>query len=95
MLSSINILIIKCFKEVFNNNYFKSCIGGFIILGIIFTQIIFTIIYCYNSLYYIRKYIFSITNLYLFHLSSLNNNIYTLVDKNVCKSSIINQNDMK
>ena len=96
MISSTNIIIIKCFKEVFNSNYFKSCVGGFIILGIIFAQIIFTIAYCSNSLYYIRKYIFSITNLYLSHLSSLNNNNNSLsnhslsiVDNNLSKKNEI------
>ena len=69
MLSNTNIAIIKCYKYILQYNYFIKCTGGFIILCLIFIQIIFTIVYCSNSLYYIRKYIFSISNKYLIYIT--------------------------
>ena len=62
MISNTNIAIIKCFNDIFQYKFFIKCTGGFIVLGLIFTQIIFTIVYCSNSLYYITKYIFRISN---------------------------------
>ena len=75
MISNTNIAIIKCFKYIFKYKYFISSIGGFIILGLIFSQIIFTFAYCSTSLFYIRKYIFSICNKYVIYLSNQNNNV--------------------
>ena len=75
MISNTNIGIIKCYKDIFKYKYFISSTGGFIILSLIFVQIICTIIYSWNNLYKIRKYIFMITNKYLFYLSNPNNNL--------------------
>ena len=73
-ISNTNIDVIKCFKDIFKFQYFISCTGGFFILGLIFIQIAFTIIYFYNSLFYIKKYIFGVTNKFLINLSNPNNN---------------------
>ena len=70
IISNTNIYIIKCFRDIFQYKYFIRCTGGFIILSIIFLQIVITIIYCYNNVYYIRKYIFSIANKYTIYLTS-------------------------
>ena len=74
MISNTNISIIKCYKDIFQYKFFIKCTGGFIILGLIFFEIIFTIAYCAKSLYYIRKYIFSVSNKFLLHLSNQKNN---------------------
>ena len=68
LINNTYIWIIKCYKDIFKYKYFISSYGGFIILGLIFFQIIFTIIYSSKSLYSIRKYILSITNKYLIYL---------------------------
>ena len=74
MISNTNIVIIKCYKDVFKYKFFIKNVGGFIILSLIFIQLIITIVYCSTSLYFIRKYIFNITNKYLVYLSSQKNN---------------------
>ena len=42
---AINLEVLSCYKTVFDIKYFKKCIGGFIFFGLIFLQILFTIIY--------------------------------------------------
>jgi hypothetical protein len=73
MISSTNIVIIKCYEDIFKYKYFISSIGGFIILGLILTQIIVSILYSINSLYYIRKYLFEISNKFILYIANPNN----------------------
>ena len=63
-----NINVIKCYKDVFKYKYFVKCYGGFIILGLILVQIICTFVYFTKSKFFVKKYIFSITNKYLNYL---------------------------
>ena len=72
-----NINVIKCYKDLFKPEYFSKCYGGFIILGLIFIQIICTLFYCMKSKFQLKKYFFSITNKYLNYLKEKNpfNNI--------------------
>jgi len=67
-----NINVIKCYKDLFKQEYFVKCYGGFIILGLIFIQIFSTLIYCLRSRFYLKKYFFSITNKYLIYLKNKN-----------------------
>ena len=65
-----NINVIKCYKDLFKNEYFIKNYGGFIILGLIFIQIICTLVYCTRSRFHLKKYIFSITNNFLNYLKA-------------------------
>ena len=60
LLQDTNIEVLRCYKDLSNSELYSSNHGSFIIIGLIFGQIIFTIIYC-------QKYIFSMTK-YLFHV---------------------------
>ena len=71
LLSETNIEIIKCYKYFGELKYYKSCVGGFIILGLTIIEVIVVIIYSINSLYYIRKYILSLTGKYISYLFNL------------------------
>jgi hypothetical protein len=69
---STNINVIKCYKDLFKQEYFVKCYGGFIILGLIFIQIMCTLIYCTKSRFHLKKYFFNITNKYLNYLKNKN-----------------------
>ena len=56
----INIYVMKCYKDIFKYKYFIKCYGGFIILGIIFIEIICTLIYFCKSRFYLKKYFFCV-----------------------------------
>jgi len=67
---STNINVIKCYQDIFNPEYIKKNYGGFIILGLIFIQILCTLAYCFRSRLYLKKFFFSITNKYLNYLKA-------------------------
>ena len=64
ILSTSNFEVMKCYKDVFKMKYFKKNLGGFIMLFLLFCQIICTIIYFFYSLNNIIKYLFNIMNKY-------------------------------
>ena len=57
LIKQTNIEVLRCYKNIFVLKYFVKNIGGFIILFLIFIQIILTIIYYHKYLYLIKKYI--------------------------------------
>ena len=59
MISNLNVEVLTCYKDVFNYKYFKKNIGGFIILSLIFFQII-----CFIC-YYLISYRKLVINFYL------------------------------
>ena len=67
---STNINVIKCYKDIFKPEYIKKNYGGFIILSLIFIQILCTLAYCFKSRLYLKKFFFSITNKYLNYLKA-------------------------
>ena len=88
MFSQSNIEIIKCYKDLLDYRYFISNIGLYIILSLLLSQIIFTIIFFYKTSHLIRKYLFNITDQYLFYLFKTNsNNSLGLIDKNIIKNA--------
>ena len=60
LLQDTNIEVLRCYKDLSNSELFSSNYGSFIMIGLILSQVIFTIIYW-------QKYILSMTK-YLFHL---------------------------
>ena len=75
MIKQTNIEVLRCYKNIFVLKYFIKNTGGFIMLSLIFIQIILTIFYYFTYLYLIRKYIFNITDKFLMFLSSFKNNL--------------------
>ena len=75
IISKTNIEVVKCFKEVFTYKYAFSSIGLYVILVLLISVIILTIIYFKKTSYKIQKYIYDITEQYLFYLSTQKNNI--------------------
>ena len=78
-ISKLNIDVIKCFKDIFNAKYFSKNVGGFIIIGLFLGQISCFIKYAIDGLYYIRKYIFTLTVSYAEYIdrngNKLKNNV--------------------
>ena len=89
-LSRSNINILFCIKEIFNFEYFKRCIGGFIIMILIFFKTICVIVYCQKSKNAIKKYIFNISTLYI-KCAKIKNN----PPKNQRKNNQINKKHLK
>ena len=78
IISELNIAVLKCFKDIFNKKYFVKNTGGFIIIGLFAGQVCCFIKYMVSGLYFIRKYVFDLTNSYTNYLnnnSSVNNHI--------------------
>ena len=72
IINRSNIYVIKCFKSILKKDYFMKCYGAFIILFLIFIEIICTIIYCTSSINSITKYIMNIAYKYINYLSEQN-----------------------
>jgi hypothetical protein len=89
-LSSSNINILFCIKEIFNFEYFRRCIGGFIIMILIFFETICVIFYSQKGRNSIKKYIFNISTLYI-KTEKIKNN----PPKNQKKSCQINKKNLK
>ena len=64
-----NFMVLKCYKDIFVYKYFIKNTGGFIVLFIIFFQIIFVFIYQKYSLNEINKYIFILLKVYFSYLN--------------------------
>ena len=69
ILYESNFMILKCYKDIFVYKYFIKNIGGFIILFIIFSQIICVFIYQKYSLNEINKYIFILLKVYFSYMN--------------------------
>ena len=65
LLSNSNLDVLKCFKDVFNIKYISKGIGGFIILGILFFQIIFSIKLLIYDINMIIRYLYNLTEIYI------------------------------
>ena len=74
MLSSSNLYVLKCFKLIFDINLFKKCYGAFIVIIFILFEIICTVYYFTKNIVRINKYIFIITNKYIYSLFKRNDN---------------------
>ena len=60
IISSLNIAVFQCIKDIFNVNRFKKCIGGYFILALLLGELTCIIKFAINGLYTIRKYVFSL-----------------------------------
>ena len=62
VLNSFNINVVQCIKDLFKKEHFSKCFGGFIILGLLFGELICSIKFSFDGLYEIRKYMFSLVD---------------------------------
>ena len=69
ILSSSNLLVLKCYKDVFKKEYMIKSWGGFIMIGIAFFEIIFALIFMLYELNNIRKYLLNLTQYYITYVS--------------------------
>ena len=73
LVTSLNIAVVQCIKDIFVREYFIKCAGGFIFLGLFLCHIICLIIFLIDGLYYIRKFLFSLTESYSNYMYKNNN----------------------
>ena len=64
-ISSTNIYVITCYKNILNLSYFKECTGGLIIFIFLVLEIICTIFYYLKGFPSIKIYIFDIGSKYI------------------------------
>ena len=57
--------VLFCYKNIFIYEYFKKCIGGFIIMVIIIFQTICVLVYFFRNKFEVKKYIFILNNSYI------------------------------
>ena len=74
IISSSNILVLKCFKNVFKKEYFLKGHGAFIIMSIAIIQIIFAFIFTLYDMRIIRKYLFNLTEYFMLYINKNRNN---------------------
>lgn len=72
MVLQSNLLLLKCYKNVFNYKYFAKNTGNFIILTIIFFQTFTAFFFYFINSKKINKYIFSLMDSYLSYLDKTN-----------------------
>ena len=65
MISNLNLEVLTCYKDVFNFQYFKKNVGGFITLLIIILQIVCYVYYYLVSNKYLIRYMYSLTEEYI------------------------------
>ena len=74
LVSLANINVMKCYKDIFKLEFFLNSKGNFIILFLILVDIICTVIFCFKSMFYIKRYIFVLTGKYMKYLKNQNQN---------------------
>ena len=73
LVKESNILVLKCYKDLFYSKYYKNNKGSFFSFGLITIQIICTIIFLSRDLFKIKKYIYNLTENYLEYIRLTNN----------------------
>ena len=75
IISNSNLDVLKCYENVFKIKFIKKGYGGFIIFSIIFFEIILSLIFIFYDINMIRKYLYNLTNYYLYLISDKKKNI--------------------
>ena len=65
LLGSSNLLVLKCYKDVFKKEYIIKGDGGFIILAITILEITFALIFIFRDMAIIRRYLYNLTEYFL------------------------------
>ena len=72
ILSSSNLLVLKCYEDVFKIEYIKKGTGGFIVIAIVFTQIAFSFVFILYDMSVIRKYLYNLSQYFVIYISNGN-----------------------
>ena len=88
IISNTNIEIITCIKEFFKYKYYSSSIGFYIILVLIFIQIMMTYLLYKKCLNPIKKYIIDLVDKYIFYINPKVNDFKRSVSGPVKKKKI-------
>ena len=88
LLSSSNLMVLKCYKDVFKKEYILKGSGGFIILTIFLFELIFTFIFMLYDMAKIRKYVYNLTEYFMLYnnINKNNNNNNLFTDKKKLKA---------
>ena len=63
LLKSSNILVVQCYKNVFNKKYFFKSTGGFMVLAVLFIEIVFALVFLLNDVPKIRRYLYIVLSI--------------------------------
>ena len=75
IISNSNLDVLKCYKDVFNKEYFLNNIGGYIIIIIFIIELIFAIKFLANDMSTIRKYLYNLSEKYINLLEDKTNKV--------------------
>ena len=91
LINSSNILVFKCFKDMFK--HFSRSIGGWISLVLICAQGVMITLFFLIGFKNVKKYIFCLTNNYIAYISNKNkNNINLPPKRNFTRGKKVNKN---
>ena len=65
LLSTSNIMVLKCFKDVFKKENIIKGTGGFIIIGIIFLILILSLVFVFYEMPMLRKFLLSLSEYFI------------------------------
>ena len=87
LISSSNIMVLKCYKNVFKKKFILKGTGGFIILSIIILEIIFAFFFIINDMNKIIKYVYNLTEYFLLYNSFKSQNPDFFKNSNLFKEN--------
>ena len=83
LIGNSNLDVLKCFNNVFKLENITKSIGGYIIMGIMFFEIIFAFKLLLNDFNNIRKYLYHLTNNYINYIDKDDKNLKNETTKNI------------
>ena len=101
LIQDTNIEVLRCYKDLFSIEFYRTNHGSFIIFGLIFIQIILTIIYRYKYIFHMKKYLLNLFHNFITFISkkakyssnNISNNKLKEFIANPIKHKINNKND--
>ena len=72
LLSSSNLLVLKCFEDVFKKEFILKGTGGFIVLSIMLFEIIFSFVFVLYDMPIILKYLYNLTEYFMLYNTNAN-----------------------
>ena len=75
LIKESNILVLKCYKDLFYEKYYKNNKGFFFMISVICVQLICTIIFLNRDLFRIKKYIYNLSNNFIVYINKKKNSI--------------------
>ena len=83
IFNEVNLVVMGCYKDLFEYDYFSSNTGGITLLILNAVQMIILMIYYFSSSFNINKYIYNVTDNYILYLNQsplVNNKIFSFKD---------------